>query len=140
MRWLILIALCAPSLARAESVVAQRSLRAHAVVGREDVALLDKQVDGAARDLSTVAGLELRTAVYKGQPILLSNLTAPALVERNQIVTLLFDSGSVTISVQGRALERGGLGDQIRVMNTASRMTVQGVIAAGGFVRVNPDI
>lgn len=139
MRWLVLIAMCAPSLGWAESVIAQRSLRAHTVVGPDDVTLLDKQVDGAARDLAVVEGLELRTAVYKGQPILLSNLTAPALVERNQIVTLLFDSGAVTISVQGRALERGGLGDQIRVMNTVSRMTVQGVVAAGGFVRVNPD-
>lgn len=139
MRWLILMLFFAPTVLRAETVVAQRSLRAHTVVGAGDVALSDQAIDGAADDIDTALGQEVRTAVYKGQPILLSNLTTPALVERNQTVSLLFDSGTVTISVEGRALDRGGLGDQIRVMNTVSRMTVQGVITAGGVVRVNPD-
>jgi len=139
MRWLLLIALTLPSSLVAQTVVAERALRAHTVVVADDLALSDQAVGGAAGDLDTVAGRELRTAVYKGQPILLSNLTAPALIERNQMVTLVFDNGAVTISVEGRALDRGGLGDLIRVMNTMSRQTVQGVIAADGTVRVNPD-
>jgi len=139
MRRLVLILLWVPSALAAQTVVAERTLRAHTVVVAGDLALSDQAVGGAATDIDAVAGRELRAAVYKGQPILLSNLTAPALVERNQMVTLLFDNGAVTISVEGRALDRGGPGDLVRVMNTMSRQTVQGVITADGTVRVNPD-
>ena len=84
-----------------------------------------------------VIGLETRIAVFQGQPILQKNLGPAAVIERNQSVQLAFQSGTLTILSDGRALERGGVGDRIRVMNIASRSTITGVIAADGSVYVD---
>ena len=59
------------------------------------------------------------------------------LVERNQTVSLVFRSAGLSILTEGRALTRGGVGDQIKVMNLASRMTVTGIIGTDGTVLVN---
>jgi len=131
-----LIAILLPFAAGAQSLIAARTLPAHSLVGPADVALAPRGAEGAARDLAEVEGQEVRTAVYRGQPILLSNLAPAAEVERNQLVTILFESGPVTISAEGRALDRGGVGDRIRVMNTGSRTTVLGAVAPGGMIRV----
>jgi flagella basal body P-ring formation protein FlgA len=58
-------------------------------------------------------------------------------VDRNQMVSLVFRSSGLTILTEGRALDRGGVGDVIKVMNLASRTTVTGTIAPDGSVMVN---
>lgn len=139
MRWLMIWAALLPAVAQADVLVATHTLPARAVLTAGDVALSGKTVDGAAESLAQVQGLELRTALYRGQPVLLTNLGPAAAVERNQSVTILYGVGAVTISAEGRALDRGGIGDRIRVMNSDSRATVAGVVAPGGIVRVGPD-
>jgi len=76
--------------------------------------------------------------LYAGRPIPLSALAPPALVERNQIVTLVFRRGGLEIRTEGRALGRGGEGDTIRIMNLASRNTVTGWVMGDGQVHVAP--
>jgi flagella basal body P-ring formation protein FlgA len=66
-----------------------------------------------------------------------SDLVSAALVERNQTVSLVFRSAGLSILTEGRALTRGGVGDQIKVMNLASRMTITGIIGTDGTVLVN---
>lgn len=65
-----------------------------------------------------------------------SDLGTPTLVERNQIVNLVYMSGTLTILADGRALTRGAEGDVIRVMNLASKTTVSGRIAPDGRILV----
>jgi flagella basal body P-ring formation protein FlgA len=57
-------------------------------------------------------------------------------VERNQIVTLIYDQSGLTIATDGRVLDRGGVGDRIRVMNLQSRSTVTGTVGEDGNVYV----
>jgi flagella basal body P-ring formation protein FlgA len=61
------------------------------------------------------------------------------LVDRNQIVTLVYNLGGLEITTEGRALDRGGLGDVVGVMNLSSRKTVTGQLAEDGFVYVGPN-
>jgi len=135
----ILIAVLGPGAALAESVVATRTLRANSVIGPDDVALADRAAPpGAAISAGEVVGLEARVTLYAGRPIPLSALAPPALVERNQIVTLVFQRGGLEIRTEGRALGRGGEGDPIRIMNLASRNTVTGWVTGDGQVHVAP--
>jgi flagellar basal body P-ring formation protein FlgA len=76
--------------------------------------------------------------LYAGRPIPLSALGPPALVERNQVVTLVFQRGGLEIRAEGRALGRGGEGDTIRIMNLASRNTVTGWVTGDGLIHVAP--
>lgn len=51
---------------------------------------------------------------------------------------LSYRLGALEIRAEGRALSRGGVGDEIRVMNLSSRTTVSGRIAEDGAVHVGP--
>lgn len=136
MRLLLCIAALAAGPAGADTVVALRTLRAQAVIGPADVGLEPGTVSGAASRVEDVIGREARVAIYKDRPVLDSDTAAPTLIQRNQVVPLIFMAGPLVIAAEGRALERGGEGDQIRIMNTASRTTVTGLVMADGSAAV----
>lgn len=69
-------------------------------------------------------------------PILKGQIGAPAIVERNQLVKMIYAEGPLNIATDGRTLDRGGPGDQIRVMNLSSRQVVTGSVAPNGTIRV----
>jgi flagella basal body P-ring formation protein FlgA len=120
----------------AESVVATRMIPAQSVIGPEDVTLVDAELRGALADPSLAVGQETRVAIYAGKPVRLSDLGAPTLVQRNQVVPLIYRSGGLAISTEGRALARGSEGEVIRIMNLGSRTTVSGRIGPDGAVYV----
>jgi flagella basal body P-ring formation protein FlgA len=137
MRSLLLLLSLLASPAVADTLIATRSLRPRQPILAADLAVEAGDVQpGALSDPGEVLGQELRAAVYKGQPILRANLAPAALVERNGIVTLLYQRGGIAIATEGRALDRGAAGEVIRVMNAASRATLSGVVTADGQVRI----
>lgn len=108
----------------AETIVAARTLPARTIISPDDVLLRDVNVVGGLAQIETVIGQEARVALYAGRPIRLGDIGPPAVVERNQVVMLVYERGSIMISTDGRALDRAGPGDLIRVMNLTSRATV----------------
>lgn len=123
--------------AHADTLVATRALRPGAVLGVGDVVLVPgTPAAGALTDPAQAVGMEARVALYAGRPIAPGDIGPPALVDRNQIVPLAYRRGGLVIQAEGRALARGGVGDVVRVMNTASHSLVTGVVAADGSVQV----
>lgn len=122
--------------ALAESVVATRTIRALTVIGPEDLTIVEAALPGALSDPALAVGQEARVAIYAGRPVRAQYLGAPALVDRNQLVSLIFLSGGLAISTEGRALARGAEGEVIRVMNLGSRTTVSGRVGADGAIYV----
>ena len=125
------------NIAQAETVVPTHTIRAHSILVREDLMIKSVNVPGAFSDLEALLGLEARVALYPGRPLRPGDVGPPAVIERNQIILLIYDRGGLKISTEGRSLMRGGVGDRIRVMNMASRVTVSGQIQAGGSVIVS---
>jgi flagella basal body P-ring formation protein FlgA len=123
--------------ARAEVLVPVRTIPAQSVISPVDIQLSDLVVPGAMTDPDAVIGMEARVALYPGRPILPGDLALPATVERNAIVPLVYAAGNLHISTEGRALDRAGPGDVIRVMNLASRTTVTARIGADGVAYVS---
>lgn len=138
MRALATLLLLAPGLAQAEALVATHVLRAGTVLTEADVTLVDAEIPGAITTLDAALGREVRTTVYAGRPLTPETIGPPAVVDRNQVVPLVFQTAGLAIVTEGRALARGGVGETIKVMNTSSHTTVLGVIGADGTVRVNP--
>lgn len=134
--WLLGLALGCPLQAAAESLVATHTIRAQTVLVAEDFTLVDADIPGALTDPDLAIGQEARVTIYAGRPISADDLWAAALVERNQIVALVFRSSGLSILTEGRALSRGGVGDVIKVMNLSSRTTVNGTIETDGSVSV----
>lgn len=127
-----------PVAAAADMIVATRTIRAQEVIGDQDITLKTGEMPGVAVHPADIVGKEARIALYAGRPIRLADVGAPALVERNQIVTLVYDHGGLLILAEGRSLSRAGAGEQVRAMNLASRNSVSGRVGADGRIHVAP--
>ncbi|AKS47801.1 flagella basal body P-ring formation protein FlgA [Octadecabacter temperatus] len=121
----------------ADTIVATRTIPARSIIGVDDVLLREVDVAGALSAPDLAIGQEARVALYAGRPIRAGDIGPPAVIERNQIITLVYQRNGVVISTEGRALDRAGPGDVIRVMNLTSRTTVSAQIDATGTAFVN---
>lgn len=133
--WRMLLLLFA-SPVLAESVVATRTIRAQTLIAAEDLTLVSADLPGALSNPALALGLEAKVAIYAGRPVRPGDLGAPTLVERNQVVPLIYLAGGLAITTEGRALARGSEGDEVRVINLSSRNTVSGRIGPDGAVYV----
>ena len=121
----------------AEALIATRTMRAHSVLTASDIAFSSNTKFHGLTDPNDVIGMEARVVLYAGRPIRALDIGPPALVERNQVVPLIFLTSAMMIETEGRALARGAVGDRIRIMNLSSRTTVTGRVTAEGTVQVS---
>ena len=138
MRMVIVSFILAASPLTAETLVASRTLPAQTVIQVTDLALKDITIDGGETDPALFVGMETRVALYAGRPIRATDVGFPAVVDRNQLIPLVYDHGGLLIRTEGRALGRAGPGEVIRVMNMASRNTVSARIGEDGAAYVSP--
>jgi len=120
------------------TVVAARPLRARTVVARADLTIEPGDTPGAYDDPAAVVGMEVRATIYAGQPVRPADLTPPAVIERNALVAMRYRHGRLQIQAEGRAMERAGVGERVRVMNLDSRATVTAEVVGPGVVEVHP--
>ena len=134
-RWLLVFLLLA-QMAAADVVTPRRTLRPGTLITTQDLIIRDGAQAGAFDRIADVAGQEARVALYAGRPIPFDAIGPPAIVNRNQIVPLRFRATGLSITTEGRAMERGGVGDRIRIMNLQSRATLFGLVQADGSIKV----
>ena len=134
MRWLVMLFLASP--AAADIMVAARTIPAQTLLGPGDALPAEGEMPGAATAMAEITGKESRVALYAGRPIRLADLGPPAIVERNEIIPLIYNASGLRIETEGRALDRAGVGESIRIMNTASRTSVTALIGADGAAYV----
>ena len=121
--------------------VAARDLKAGQIITPDDI--LTKRVpqesvrgnDPAGKE--DLIGKEIKKSVRSGQPVTLNDVRAQVMVAKGKIVTLNFSKGGIMLSTQGKALENGGLGDTVRVMNTQSKSVVQGTVTGPETVSIH---
>lgn len=122
--------------ARAEAVVAARTLQVGHVLSHADLVVTDKRFAGAVTNIDAVVGLEVARTLYASRPVRSTDLREPALVTRNQLIRLVYSNRGLSIATMGRALERAAEGALIPVLNLSSKKTVHGVVRADGSVAV----
>lgn len=120
----------------ADTVVSARTIRPNQIITEMDVTFSAGELATGFARLSDVIGQESRVALYAGRPILVGDIGPPAVITRNQIVGLRYYANGINISTEGRALERGAIGDRIRVMNLGSRATIFGQVLNDGTIQV----
>ncbi|MFT5064992.1 MAG: flagella basal body P-ring formation protein FlgA [Yoonia sp.] len=133
----ILIMLLAATPLSAETVVAARTIPAQTLIAPDDLLVRDVTIAGGESDPLLFVGMESRVALYAGRPIRAGDVGFPAVVERNQIVSLIFLQNGLRIATEGRSLARAGPGETIRVMNLSSRSTVSARIGTDGAAYVS---
>jgi flagellar basal body P-ring formation protein FlgA len=121
------------------AVVATRRIGLGEVVGPADARLVRLRAErvrpGTAQRLDQVVGQQLRRPMTAEMAFASADLSAPAMVEKNALVTMVLEAPGLSLSVQGRALEAAPRGAVVPVMNLASRSVVEGEVIGPGRVR-----
>lgn len=93
-------------------------------------------VANAVTDETALMGRVTRHPVRAGQALRSYDITRPTAVVRGKAVTIVWATASMNLTVQGQALQTGGIGDSIRVANTKSKTSVVAEIVDEHTVRV----
>jgi flagella basal body P-ring formation protein FlgA len=92
----------------------------------------------APNDPDMMVGQAARHALRAGAAVSGHDVSAVQVVKANEMVTLTFDSGGVSLALQAKALTGGAVGEMISVQNVTSKKTVQAVVTAPGQAVVGP--
>lgn len=127
--------------ATTDVVVVSRAIERGAVIKDSDLEVERRPRAEIGRDLvadrELAVGLAARKSLRPGQPLRNAELMKPELVQRNEIVTLVFEIPGVRLTVRGKATESGAEGDTISVVNEQSKRTLQGTVIGHGRVVVS---
>jgi flagella basal body P-ring formation protein FlgA len=127
--------------------IVQLPVLTHRVMPGEVIAPADLRVTGVpvatvqaavVRAPADAVGLSARRQLLPGQPIVLADLGPPVLVRRGGTVMLALEVGGLSVTAQGMAMESGGMGEHIHVLNTTSRAVVDAEVTGVGRGRVLP--
>ncbi|HWK94307.1 MAG TPA: flagellar basal body P-ring formation chaperone FlgA [Pseudolabrys sp.] len=136
-----LLRLAGRAYATVETVTVTRSIDRGVVLKASDLTI--ERRPRAQVDRDTVVGIEhavglaVRNVVRPGQALRAADLTRPELVQRGQMVTLVFEAPGLTLTLRGKATESGAEGDTVSVLNEQSKRTIQGVVVGPGHVVVS---
>jgi flagella basal body P-ring formation protein FlgA len=90
--------------------------------------------DAAAREQAV--GMQMRRPIHAGQPLRAADLVKPDLVQRDQAVTIIFQTAGLYLTTRGKALDNGTEGDVVSVLNIQSKRTVTGTVTGRGQVTI----
>lgn len=122
-----------------EAAVLARSLERNEVLKSSDVTVerrpkAEVGADGLTRDRAV--GMQARRQLRAGQALKGADVARPDLVQRDQGVTLIYETAGIYLTVLGKALEAGTEGDIVNVLNLQSKRTVSGVVVGRGRVAI----
>ncbi|MGE0564155.1 MAG: flagellar basal body P-ring formation chaperone FlgA [Pseudolabrys sp.] len=127
--------------ATAEIVTLNRALSRGEVVRASDIMIERRpraQVNAdMIADPKEIVGRAARSSIGSGRPLRATDLTKPQLVQRNEVVTLIYEVPGITLTVRGKAHDGGAEGDVIEVLNVQSKRAIHGVITGPGRVTVS---
>lgn len=121
-------------------VVARQSLERGHMISPDDVSIKKLNISNTRGNYVTepdeVMGLTVKRRVRELQPIAMSQLDSPVLVERGQRVTMIAEQGGVQAQTVGEAMKKGRKGEMIKVKNESSERVVNAIVADSGVVRM----
>lgn len=110
-------------------------------IGAADLDTLEIRASIAGNDsvlsAQQLIGMTARRNILPGRIIKLADLETPLSVKRGEKVTLLYRQGVLELAAQGRAMQDGRKGDQIKVVNAASKTNLQGTVIADNQVIID---
>lgn len=111
---------------------ARRDLSVGQIITESDIFMKNMPQDGRRRQtpalIEDLIGKEVKRSTRAGQILSEDDVRTKVMVAKGKLITLNFSKGGIMLTTQGKALENGGLGDTVRVMNTQSKAVVQGTV------------
>jgi len=116
-------------------------LSRNATIAQSDLKIVDMPLDSVANgmilDPAQIVGKELVRPLDAGSTLRVSQLRAPKVVKRGQLVTLVAGAGGLEVKIQGKAMSDAAAGERVAVSNVSSGKRVEGTANPDGTVTVN---
>ncbi len=122
-----------------EAAMLTRSLRIGEIVKASDVTMGRRpkaELRGEGMGPDQVIGMAAKTALRNGQALRTDDLIKPQIVQRNEAVTIYYEVPGIMLTVRGKAIEGGAMGDVVGVLNIQSNRTVQATVIGPGRVTI----
>ena len=120
-------------------LIANRDLTFDKPVMETDFRVEEVAVDGRneyVKDYEAIKGLVPSRFIQAGSPISLSYFQTAVVIQSNQTVRILIRQNGIVASATGVALNRGRVGQMIRVRNTSSGKIITGKVVDAQTVEV----
>jgi flagella basal body P-ring formation protein FlgA len=87
--------------------------------------------------LNDVVGKALTRQSREGMMLKPNDVAVPALIAKNDLVTIYFRQGAMTLTVKGQAITSATRGAPVQVLNLMSKRVISATAIAAGAVEVS---
>ncbi len=91
---------------------------------------------GVVTGSMVLTGKVARVQLNPGAMLREGDLAKQDVIEKNSLVTVVYEGPGLSLSMRGKALEHGAIGDVVLVQNLQSKRQVQGTVVAPGKISV----
>jgi flagella basal body P-ring formation protein FlgA len=123
-----------------EAAVLTRNVERNEVLKSSDVVTERRPKAEVGNDVALrtrAVGMQLRKQLRAGQALKVADLAKPDLVQRDDNVTLVYETAGLYLTIRGKAQEAGTEGDVVSVLNLQSKRVVSGVVIGRGQVAIS---
>ena len=89
---------------------------------------------GAVTSFKDIVGMETRRVLRGNESVRGDDVRRPVVVKKGSTVTMTFDAPGITLTVVGKAINEGGVGDTVTVQNPTSFRQISAVVTGPGIV------
>jgi flagella basal body P-ring formation protein FlgA len=118
-----------------------RSLATGEIVQPEDLVWtkMAASPSDAPRDADAVIGMTVKRPLRQGSAASLRDVSTPQVIKAGDIVAVTYEDAGVALTLQGKAMAAGAIGDSLMVQNTASKKIIETVVTGPGSTAVGPQ-
>ena len=125
----------------AQVPVPTRLISAGEIIAAEDLEWqpvhLARLSGNSLTDAQQLVGHMAKRPLKAGQVLRQSDVAVAPVVKKNDLIRIVVNTGQMTLSVQGKAMQDGALGQTIRVVNVNSNRQLSGTVVDAGTVTVS---
>jgi flagella basal body P-ring formation protein FlgA len=125
--------------ARADDVWhATRILMPGDIIRQDDIVAhpLPRPLPEAVMSERDIVGQQIKRRVAADRPLTMRDIGPRVAVQASTPVDVLWSAGPLKMDMSGRAMESGALGDEVRVLNTATGRTIRGTVVGDGMIEI----
>jgi flagella basal body P-ring formation protein FlgA len=128
--------------AAAEVWHAARALAPGDILTRQDIEAMAprRPVPGLIDATRNLVGLEVKRRLRATAALTERDVGEPSAVRATQSIRVVWKRAGVTLEMEGRAMESGALGEEIRVHNPRSGRTIRAQVVAEGTAEVRGEM
>ncbi|CAN5390956.1 flagellar basal body P-ring formation chaperone FlgA [soil metagenome] len=134
-------ALAGASRGNVEVLAYARSLSTGEIVQPEDLVWIKVAAGGsdAPRDADDLIGMTAKRPLREGAAASLRDVSTPQVIKAGDIVAVTYEDDGVALTLQGKAMSAGAIGESLMVQNTASKKIIETVVTGPGSTAVGPQ-